>query len=58
MFLAFRFVMDKICAIFRIIFKILLTPLAFLCKMISVYVIRAKFKFSRKVEEKYDEEKA
>lgn len=57
-FFVLRFWVDKICRIFRIIFKILLTPLAFLCKMISVYVIRAKFKFSRKVEEKYDEEKA
>ena len=31
---------------------------AFLCKIIGVYVIKAKFKFSRKVEEKYDEKKA
>lgn len=52
------FLMDKICCIFRIIFKFLLTPLAFLCKIIGVYVKKAKFKFSRKVEEKYDEKKA
>lgn len=57
-FFVLHFLMDKICRIFRIIFKILLTPLVFLCKIISVYVIRAKFKFSRKVEEKYDEKKA
>lgn len=53
-----RFLMDKIYRIFRIFFKFLLTPLAFLCKIIGVYVIKAKFKFSRKVEEKYDEKKA
>lgn len=52
------FLADKICRIFRIIFKILLTPLAFLCKIIGVYVKRAKCRFSRKVEEKYDEKKA
>ncbi len=52
------FFVDKICRIFRIIFKILLTPLAFLCKIIGVYVIKAKSKFSRKVEEKYDEKEA
>ncbi len=52
------FFVDKICRIFRIFFKFLLTPIAFLCKIIGVYVIRAKFKFSRKVEEKYDEKKA
>ena len=52
------FLVDKICSIFRIIFKFLLTPLAFLCKIIKVYVIRAKCRFSRKVEEKYDEKKA
>ena len=57
-FFVLHFLMDKICRIFRIIFKFLLTPLAFLCKIICVYVIRAKFKFSRKVEEKYDEKKA
>lgn len=52
------FFVDKICRIFRIIFKILLTPLTFLCKILSVYVKKAKFKFSRKVEENYDEKKA
>ena len=57
-YLVLCFLMDKICGVFRIIFKILLTPLAFLCKIISVYVIRAKSKFSKKVEEKYDEKKA
>lgn len=57
-FFVLRFLIDKICRIFRIFFKFLLTPLAFLCKIISVYGIRAKLKFSRKVEEKYDEKKA
>ena len=54
----FSFLLDKICRVFRLIFKILLTPLAFLCKIISVYVKRAKLEFSKKVEEKYDEKKA
>lgn len=57
-YLILCFLVDKICRIFRIIFKFLLTPFAFLCKIISVYVIRAKSKFSKKVEEKYDEKKA
>ncbi len=52
------FLVDKICRIFRIIFKILLTPLAFLCKIIGRYVKKAKYEFSKKVEEKYDEKKA
>ncbi|MBR5809031.1 MAG: spore cortex biosynthesis protein YabQ [Clostridia bacterium] len=57
-YFALCFLADKICRIFSIIFKFLLTPLAFLCKIIGVYVIRAKRRFSRKVEEKYDEKKA
>lgn len=57
-FFVLRFMMDKICRIFRIFFKILLTPFAFLCKIIYVYGIRARLKFSKKVEEKYDEKKA
>ena len=54
----FCFLMDKICRIFRIFFKILLTPLAFLCKMIGVYVKKAKLEFSKKVKEKNDEKDA
>ena len=57
-YLVLYFLADKIYFLFHIIFKILLTPLAFLCKIISVYVIRARLKFSKKVEEKDDEKKA
>lgn len=57
-FFVFSFLVGKICAFFCIFFKILLTPLRFLCKIISVYVNKAKSKFSKKVEEKYDEKKA
>lgn len=49
---------DKICRVFGLIFKILLTPLAFLCKILGVYVKKAKLEFSKKVKEKYDEKKA
>ena len=54
----FCFLLDKICRVFRIFFKILLTPLGFLCKMICVYVKKAKLEFSKKVKEKYDEKEA
>jgi len=57
-YLVLNFLVDKICRLFRLIFKILLTPLAFLCKIIGVYVKKAKSKFSRKVEERYDEKEA
>jgi len=52
------FLVDKICSFFCIIFKILLTPLRFLCKIICVYTKVAKSKFSKKVEGKYDEKNA
>jgi len=49
------FFVDKICRIFGVIFKILLTPPRFLCKIIGVYIGWLKSKFSKKVEGKYDE---
>lgn len=57
-FFVLKFALGKICGFFRIILKILLTPLCFLCKIVGVYVNKAKSKFSKKVEEKYDEKKA
>ena len=57
-FLIIDFLITEIRAIFRIIFKILLTPLIFLCKIIGVYIKGVKSKFSKKVEEKHDEKKA
>lgn len=57
-FFLISFLMDKICRIFGLIFKILLTPLGFLCKITSVYVKKAKSGFSKKVEGKDDEKKA
>lgn len=50
-----HFLVDKICCIIGVIFKILLTPFRFLCKIIGVYIGRLKSKFSKKVEGKYDE---
>ena len=52
------FLVDKICCIFGVILKILLTPPRFLCKIIGVYIGRLKSKFSKKVEGKYDEKNA
>lgn len=52
------FIVDKICLVFSTIFKILLTPPVFLCKIISVYVKKARTGFSKKVVEKYDGKKA
>ena len=57
-FFALHFVVDMTYRFFRIFFKILLTPSRFLCKIICVYVKGARSKFSKKVEEKYDEKKA
>lgn len=54
----FQFVVDKICLVFGVILKILLTPPRFLCKMLCVYIGRFKSKFSKKVEGKCDEKKA
>ncbi len=54
----FQFLVDKICFIFAVILKILLTPPRFLCKIICVYIGRLKSKFSKKVEGKCDEKKA
>ena len=51
-FFLLHFFVGKICRIFRIIIKILLTPLRFLCKIIGVYVYKAKSEISKKVEEK------
>lgn len=52
------FIVDKICSFFSIIFKILLTPLRFLCKIICVYIKVAKSSFSKKVEGNNDEKNA
>lgn len=57
-FRVFLFLAELICRFFHIILKILLTPLKFLCKMIGVYIKRAKNKFFRKVEDKNDEKTA
>lgn len=56
--LMLRFAVGTIYSFFRIFFKILLTPPRFLCKIVSVYIGKAKSKFSKKVEKKYDEKKA
>lgn len=53
-YFSLHFLMDKICSFFRIIFKILLTPFRFLCKIIGVYISKVKVKFSKKVEEDYE----
>lgn len=53
-FIAFSFLVE----FFHIILKFLLTPLKFLCKMISVYIKKAKTKFFRKVEDENDEKTA
>ena len=53
-----RFLVGLIYSFFRIFFKILLTPPRFLCKMIYVYIGKAKSKFSKKAEKRYDEKKA
>lgn len=57
-FLVFSFLAELICRFFHIILKLLLTPLKFLCKMISVYIKKAKTKFFRKVEDENDEKTA
>lgn len=57
-FLIIDFLLTKIRVIFSFILKILLTPLSFLCKIISVYIKGVRSKFSKKVEEKHDEKKA
>ncbi len=57
-FCVFSFCVRKICLFLNIFFKLLLTPLRFLCKIISVYIKKAKTKFSKKVEDKNYEEKA
>lgn len=53
-----RFVVGMFYSFFSIFFKILLTPPRFLCKIIGVYIGKAKSKFSKKAEKKYDEKKA
>lgn len=50
-FLIFLFLAKILCGFFDIILKILLTPPKFLCKILGVYVKRAKTKFLRKVED-------
>ena len=57
-FCIFYFLVRKIYSFFNIFFKLLLTPIKFLCKMVSVYIKKAKTKFSKKVEDKNYEEKA
>lgn len=50
-FFVFLFLVKILCGFFNIILKILLTPLKFLCKILGVYVKRAKTKFFKKVED-------
>ena len=54
-FFVFDFAIGKIYAFFCIIFKILLTPPRFLCRIIGVYINEARLKFPKKVEEENDE---
>lgn len=53
-----QFFVNKICSFFSLIFKILLTPPRFLCKIICVYTRAVKSKFSKKVEGNYEEKNA
>ncbi len=57
-FCTFLFLVRKIYCFFNIILKLLLTPLRFLCKILSVYIKKAKTKFFKKVEDKNYEKKA
>ena len=57
-FLAFSFLSTLIYRFFNIILKIVLTPLKILCKILGVYIKKAKTKFFRKVEDKNYEKKA
>lgn len=57
-FCAFSFAVRKIYCFFNIILKILLTPIKFLCKIISVYIKKAKQKSFRKVEDENNEKEA
>lgn len=57
-FCAFYFLVKKIYLFLCLIFKLLLTPIKFLCKIVCVYIKKAKTKFSKKVEDKDYEEKA
>ena len=54
----FLYLASLICRFFDFILKILLTPLNFLCKILGVYIKRAKTKFFKKVEDKNDEKTA
>ncbi len=57
-FCVFSFCVKKIYCFFNIILKILLTPLRFFCKILGVYIVKAKRKSFRKVEDKNYEKKA
>ncbi len=57
-FSAFLFLTLCICRFFNIILKIVLTPLKILCKILGVYIKKAKTKFFKKVEDKNYEKKA
>lgn len=57
-FCAFSFAAEKICYFLNLILKILLTPIKFLCKIVSIFKEKAKQKSLREVEDKNDEEKA
>lgn len=57
-FCVFSSAVRKIRKFFERIFKILLTPIKFLCKMISVYIRKAILKIFVKVEDEIYEKKA
>ena len=57
-FCVLLFLVRKIYCFFNIILKLLLTPIKFLCKILRVYIKKAKTKFSKKVEDKNYEKKA
>ena len=57
-FCVFSFCVKKIYCFFNIILKILLTPARFFCKILGVYIVKAKQKSFRKVEDKNYEKEA
>ncbi|MBO5059636.1 MAG: spore cortex biosynthesis protein YabQ [Clostridia bacterium] len=57
-FLLFFFIVKKIYCFFNIILKLLLTPVKFLVKIVSVYIRAVNIKFFKKVEDDNEEEKA
>ncbi len=56
-FRVLSFLAGKTYRFFNIIFKLLLTPPKFLCKILSVYIKWSKLKFLGKVEEENNEKK-